>query len=76
MVSLFRHIIQNNPQIKALNMSSFSGERWTNGELVLESLLSSSIDSITDLNLSENRAWFNPVGVDLLAELISKQAGL
>ena len=27
-------------------------------ELVLESLLSSNIDSVTNLNLSENMSWF------------------
>ena len=50
------------------------------GELVLESLLSSDIDSITDLNLRFNASWFKHSNtqeersnnVDLLAELISK----
>ena len=54
------------------------------GELVLETLLNSSIDSITDLNLGSNYSWFyhpdteeeRSGNVDLLAELISKQAGL
>ena len=54
------------------------------GELVLETLLTSNIDSITKLNLSTNYSWFrHPVtkeerlgNVDLLAELISKQVGL
>ena len=57
MMSLFRQIIQENPQIETLNMQFFSignGREQNFGELVLESLLSSNIDSITDLNLSNN----------------------
>lgn len=54
------------------------------GEIVLETLLSSNIDSITDLNLSDNYSWFyhpetheeRTINIELLAELISKQAGL
>ena len=49
------------------------------GEFVLETLLSSNIESITDLNLRDNRSWFNEESlsnVSLLAELISKQTGL
>ena len=61
MVSLFRQIILNNPQIQVLNMYEFSGysNRDHNiGELILESLLSSNIDCITDLNLRSNSLWF------------------
>ncbi len=68
-------------------MENFSGvkDREENiGEYVLEALLSSKINSITDLNLSSNSSWFEHpdteeervVSVDLLAELITKQAGL
>ena len=54
------------------------------GELVLEALLSSNIDTITDLNLGYNKSWFEHPdtkeerqgNVDLLLELITKQAGL
>ena len=54
------------------------------GELVLETLLSSSIDSITNLSFRTNSSWFNHPdtneersnNVDLLAELISKHLGL
>ena len=54
------------------------------GELVLESLLASRIDSIKELDLSANRSWFMHPGtreerqgnIALLAELIIKQAGL
>ena len=54
------------------------------GELVLETLLSSNIDSITNLNLDGNFSWFKhratneerSSNVDLLAELISRHAGL
>ena len=49
------------------------------GEIVLESVLTSQIDSINDLNLGINKSWFREDrsgNTDLLAELISKQAGL
>ena len=54
------------------------------GEFILETLLSSKINSITNLNLGANPSWFEHpatreervVSVDLLAELITKQAGL
>ena len=57
MVCLLRQIIQNNPHISILNMYEFSLklDREQNiGELVLESLLSSNIDSITYLNFGWN----------------------
>ena len=57
MVSLFRQIIQRNPPIQVLDMNKFSFDMDRNsniGELVLEAILSSIIDSITDLNLSYN----------------------
>ena len=80
MVSLFRQIIQNSPPIEGLDMIYFSQGRDDNeniGELVLESLLSSRIDSVKDLNLGANSSWFkHPENANLLAELISKQAGL
>ena len=85
-VSLFRKIIQNNPPIEVLNLYAFSSgkDRDDNiGELVLETLLSSNIDTISDLNLVSNSSWFkHPVtyeerssNLDLLVELISKQTG-
>ena len=54
------------------------------GEIVLETLLASNIETITDLNLRGNLSWFNhPItkeertsNVNLLADLISKQAEL
>ena len=55
MVSLLRQILHNNPPIKVLNMYGFSGDSDINeniGELVLESLLASRINSITELDLS------------------------
>ena len=61
LVSLFRQNIQNSPPIEVLNMSGFSGnsDKVENiCELVLESLLSSNIDSVTNLNLSYNQSWF------------------
>ena len=83
-VSLFRQIFQHNPPIQVLNMKKFSADkdRGENiGELVLETLLSSNVDTITDLDLSGNSSWFKhpetgderSSNVDLLAELIFKQ---
>lgn len=54
------------------------------GELVLDALLSSNIDSITDLDFKNNNSWFTHPeteaqirgNADLLAELIFKQPGL
>ena len=41
------------------------------GELVLEALLSSNNESITNLSFRENSSWFKYAGnADLLAELI------
>ena len=53
------------------------------GEHILEALLSANIDTINDLNIGSNEIWFiDPVtleersgNVDLLIELITKQAG-
>ena len=58
---LFRQIIQQSPPIEVLCLSYFSrdNDRDENiGELVLETLLSSSIDSVTDLNLGGNKSLF------------------
>ena len=87
LVNLFRQIILNNPSIEVLNMLEFSmnNDYVENiGELVLESLLSSKIDTIKNLNLGDNMSWFyksdtreeSSDKINLLAELISKQAGL
>lgn len=54
------------------------------GELVLECLYASRIDSIEDLNLGANPSWFKhpgtgeerPGNTALLAELLLKQAGI
>ena len=64
-------------------MSKFSGEKDQDqniGELVLETLLNSRINTIIFLNLSKNFSWFwHPVtneerfeNVNLMSELISK----
>ena len=61
MVNLFRQIIQSNPPLVTLNMHKFSREedkKENIGELVLETLYTSNIDSITDLNLDKNGSWF------------------
>ena len=64
-------------------MNAFSGDSndvENIGKLVLETLLSSNIDSITDINLRTNPSWFKEEerqgNVDLLMELITKQTGL
>ena len=62
-VSLFRLIIKSKPYITVLNMSSFSRDKDTDldvnmGELVIEPLLSSNIDTITYLNFENNSSWF------------------
>ena len=57
MVSLLRQILHNNPPIEVLSIWGLCQNYDKNeniGELVLESLLASRIDSITDLNLSNN----------------------
>ena len=61
MASLFRQIIERNPQIKVLNMALFSGDKDVNEnicEIFLETLLNHNIDSIADLDLSSNSSWF------------------
>ena len=65
-----------------MNFFSYDKDSDENiGELVLDTLLSSNIDTITDLNLGGNESWFWNLAtkqerlenVDLLAALISKQ---
>ena len=53
MASLFRQIIQQNPPIKVLNMGAFSSgeDRENIGEIILEALMSSNFNTITNLNL-------------------------
>ena len=86
-VTLFRLIIQQKPQLELLDMGTFSDkhDRDQNfAEIILETLLSSNIDSITNIRLFNNESWFkNPVtkedrfsNVELLGELFSKQTGL
>ena len=61
MASLFRQIVQSKPPIEVLNLEKFSGNdkgKKIIGEHILESLLDSDIQTITDLNLSMNREWF------------------
>ena len=83
-VNLFRQIIQYNPSILELQMSEFSLDRDRNeniGELILESLLNSNIESINLLYLSHNSSWFKhpdtgeeiSSNIDLLTLLILKQ---
>ena len=83
MVTLLRQIVQRKPPIIDLNMVLFSSDHDENeniGELVLEILLNSSIDTITNLDLDSNSSWFynfntgeeRSGNVDLLVELLSK----
>ena len=89
MLSLFRQIIQNNPQLELLNMSAFSeniNDSENIGEIVLETLLSSNIESIAIISLYLNPSWFElpQIGelrirtsnVELLVDLINKQTTL
>ena len=83
MSSLFASIL--NDLVSKLN--GLSEDRDVNeniGELVLESLLSSDINSITELRLGSNKSWFrHPVtkerksgNIVLLEGLLQKLAGL
>ena len=54
LVGLFRQIINNNPPLEVLDLNRFSNDKdieENNGELILESLLASRIDSIKELDL-------------------------
>ena len=63
MFSLYSQIIQMNPPLTVLSMYKFSKNNYfieniNMGELVLETILSSTINTITDLNLAGNESWF------------------
>ena len=63
MYSLFSQIIQNNPPLTVLSMYKFSKNNYfieniNMGELVLETLINSTISTITDLNFACNESWF------------------
>ena len=61
MITLLRQIVQRNPPIIDLNMRNFSSgedDHENIGELILEILLNSSIDTITVLDFACNRIWF------------------
>ena len=79
LANLFGQIIQQNPPLKQLNLSQFTGGGYCTGELILQSLLNSSINSIVDLNLSGNRALFmdgrrGASNLNKLIEIINKQS--
>lgn len=75
---LIRKIIELNPHLTTLNLSNFSTDdifEESLGELVLQCLLSSSIDSIIDLDLGGNASWFEDEresNVELLADVCIK----
>ena len=61
LAGLVRDIIQNNPPLTNLNFSQFSGDKDGNesaGSTIMEAILNSSVNSIQDLNLSNNQSWF------------------
>ena len=58
---LFRQIIQQNPPLEVLSIAGYSKneDRSENiGEFILETILSSKIKSIKDLDLQGNPSWF------------------
>ena len=59
---LFRQIIQQNPPLEILSLFKYSEKEDKNeniGEFMLETILSSRIESIKDLDLSGNPSWFH-----------------
>ena len=79
---LIREIIQNNPPLTHINLRHFSYNRDGNdsaGELILESLVNSSICTIQNLSLGVNESWFKngdtdrEGAVEMLADVISNQ---
>ena len=61
MAGMLREIIQNNPLLTHLNLNLFSNENdrdQSAGDIILEALHNSSINTIQDLNLGFNRSWF------------------
>ena len=61
MVSLLRQIMQHNPPIQTLDMGWFSEKKDKDEnicQLVIETLLNTNIESITDLRLDSNESWF------------------
>ena len=80
---LIQEIIQNNPPLTHINLKCFSHNRDGNenaGEIILESLISSSISTIQNLSLGLNESWFKngdtdrEGAVEMLADVISDQA--
>ena len=60
-----------------LEFSSYNDANEKIGEVILEALYTSNIDSIIDLNLGSNSSWFkHPSNAELLAEVIYKQSGI
>ena len=83
MASLIREVIQNNPPLTHLNLEEFSQDKDGNesaGEIILESLLNSSICTIQHLNIGGNFSWFKKSKIEdregateMLMEVISNQ---
>ena len=84
LVGLLREIIYNDPPITYLDMDQFSDCDYCNesaGQIILETLLNSSISTIQYLNLSHNRSWFRytntgediKVVIDILTDVINNQ---
>ena len=82
MVYLFKEIIQNNPPLSYLHLSFYHPSFKSNdseGEIILETLLNSSITTIKDFILPNNLFWFKngdierEGSVEMLTEVISNQ---
>ena len=60
------------------SFSSWSDSEQSIGELILETLLNFTVDSLIELNLGENKSWFKQrsANIALLSELISRQTRL
>ena len=83
MANLIREVIQNNPPLTHLNLEEFSFDKDCDvsaGEIILESLLNSSICTIQHLNIGGNSSWFKKSesedregAAEMLMEVISNQ---
>ena len=86
MAKLFREIVRNNPPLTHVKLNSFSGTYFKRdddesvGEIILESLVNSTITTIQELDMGGNRSWFQKNFrsdregyIEMLNEIISKQ---
>ena len=62
LAGLIREIVQHKPPLTHLDLYDFSKDNDSDqsaGEIILEALLNSSINTIQDLDLSNNYSWFS-----------------